>query len=57
MRRGPSWRARTRRLRQPAWRTRRPARGPPGAATDDDLLLVVNARRNLHFWYWPGQDR
>lgn len=30
-----------------------PARGGP----DDDLLLVVNARRNLHFWYWPGQDR
>jgi hypothetical protein len=32
-----------------------PARDP--ADGPDDLLLVVNARRNLHFWYWPGQDR
>ncbi len=32
-----------------------PAGDPPGGP--DDLLLVVNARRNLHFWYWPGQDR
>jgi len=32
--------------------------GPPRPAGEqDDLLLVVNARRNLHFWYWPGQDR
>jgi hypothetical protein len=32
-----------------------PARDPADGA--DDLVLVVNARRNLHFWYWPGQDR
>jgi hypothetical protein len=32
--------------------------GPPRPPDEqDDLLLVVNARRNLHFWYWPGQDR
>ncbi|HTT50120.1 MAG TPA: hypothetical protein VMH35_01785 [Streptosporangiaceae bacterium] len=33
------------------------ARGGPARGPGDGLLLVVNARRNLHFWYWPGQDR
>ena len=33
--------------------------GPPGTRRTDLMICCwwLTPRRNLHFWYWPGQDR